>query len=72
MSVPTSLKKVETEINDELKSLKLRAYIEIKGFDEKTRAIIHNIGFHDSFPNKTVLKIHEVIRKHLEKWLKTH
>jgi len=58
--------------------MKLRAYIEIKRFDEKTRAIEYNVGFFEMSPNeivfsnKVVLKVYEIIRKHLEKWYKTH
>jgi len=54
MALPTSLWEREKEINDELKSSKLRACIKIIKFDEKTRAIEYNVGFFEMPPNEVV------------------
>jgi hypothetical protein len=72
MSLEAGLKKLEKDINDELKSLKLPAYFEIKKFDAKTKGLEHNIGFFEVVSNDILLKIYEVFRKHEKDWRERH
>jgi hypothetical protein len=72
MPLTHRLKELEKEITDELKSQKIPVYFEIVGFDAKTRALEHKIGFYNLVSKDVALKVNKIISKHYDNWLKKY
>ena len=70
MATSKSLKKLQKEINDELKDLELPAYVRIDKYNPETGALEHTVGYYDIVAKEEHDKVWEVIRKHYEIWNK--
>jgi len=67
-----SVKKLEKEINDELKGLGLKS-IRIDGFDSKERALEYCNPYNGNVKNECkdkFNKVQEVVLKHYNDWIK--
>lgn len=71
MFVPSSLKKTENKIIEELQKEGLKAFFQIKNYDQKTGSIEIALASKDSTKELSP-RIQVVVDKYLSEWRKTY